>query len=237
MGSPVSLSLEPRTTRWARRTPDTPAGSLGVANAGTVVLNQETLQECPPAKFDARGVLLNAGDAIGEIVNKRGTELFEGYYNNPDAEHERLRHGWVFSGDLAYRDEAGFWYFAGRDDDWLRVDGENIAAAPVERLLSRFPAFAAVAVLGVPDPDVGDEVLAAAELAHGQRFDPEAFRTFLAEQPDLGAKWAPEYLRLVDELPRTATNKVLKRSLRAEADDTLRDAYVRDEHGRYHPPY
>lgn len=217
-----------------RRTPETPSGSLGVAGEGTVVLDPGTLRECPPAKFDADGVLLNGAEAIGEIVHKKGAELFEGYYNNPDAERRRLRHGWIFSGDLAYRDEAGFWYFAGRDDDWLRVNGENIAAAPVERLLSRFPAFAAVAVLGVPDPDVGDQMLAVAELAGGRRFDPEAFRTFLAEQPDLGTKWTPRYLRLVDELPRTATNKVLKRSLRAGAADALRDAYVRDEHGGYH---
>lgn len=75
-----------------------------------------------------------------------------------------------------------------------------------------------------------------AELASGHRFAPEEFGGFLAEQPDLGTKSAPRYVRIVDELPRTATNKVLKRTLRTGAAGTLGDAYVRDEQGRYHPP-
>ena len=203
------------------RTPDTPSGSLGRAPEGTVVLDPETLAECPPARFDAAGVLLNAEEAVGEIVNQTGADLFEGYWNNPEAEAKRLRHGWVWSGDLAYRDEAGFFYFAGRSGDWLRVDGENIATAPIERLLSRFPAFLAVAVLAVPDETVGDAVLAVAELTPGSSFDPEEFAAFLAAQPDLGTKWVPRYLRLVESLPRTPTNKVLKRQLDTALDGVL----------------
>lgn len=199
------------------RTPDTPPGSLGVAPEGTVVMDPETLEECPRARFSEAGQLLNGEEAVGEIVNLTGASLFEGYWNNPDAEAARLRHGWVWSGDLAYRDEQGFFYFAGRSGDWLRVDGENIATAPVERLLARFPAFAAVAVLAVPDEVVGDAVLAVAELVPGASFDPEAFAAFLADQPDLGTKWVPRHLRVVDALPRTATSKVVKR----EVDTTL----------------
>ncbi|WP_121254674.1 AMP-binding protein [Nocardioides ferulae] len=204
------------------RTPDTPPGSLGVAPEGTVVVDPETLAECPPARFDAAGRLLNADEAVGEIVNQTGAGLFEGYWNNPEAGARRLRHGWVWSGDLAYRDADGFFYFAGRSGDWLRVDGENIATAPVERLLARFPAFSGVAVLGVPD-EVGDQVLAVAELAPGAAFDADAFARFLAEQPDLGTKWVPRYLRVVADLPRTATSKVVKRriDLSVDADDVL----------------
>jgi len=215
------------------RTPDTPSGSLGVAPEGTVVVDPETLQECPPARFDEAGRLLNADEAVGEIVNKAGAHLFEGYWNNPEAEQKRLRHGWVWSGDLAYRDADGFFYFAGRAGDWLRVDGENIATAPVERLLGRFPAFSAVAVLAVPDEAVGDQVLAVAELAAGATFDADEFGAFLAAQPDLGTKWAPRYLRTVEALPRTPTSKVLKRQI----DTTVRDGmYVRDGQAlRYRP--
>ena len=75
--------------------------------------------------------------------------------------------GWFWSGDLGYRDEEGFFYFAGRPADWLRVDGENFAAAPVERVLGRFPGAVAVAVYPVPDPRTGDQVMAAMELAPG----------------------------------------------------------------------
>ena len=215
------------------RTPDTPSGSLGVAPEGTVVLDPDTLLECPPAVFDADGVLLNAEEAVGEIVNKTGAALFEGYWRNPDAEAKRLRHGWVWSGDLAYRDEAGFFYFAGRSGDWLRVDGENIATAPIERLLGRFPSFASVAVLAVPDDTVGDAVLAVAELAPGGAFDADAFAAFLDAQPDLGTKWVPRYLRLVDALPRTPTSKVVKRQI-----DTALGADVlarEDSTHRYRP--
>lgn len=195
------------------RTSDTPPGSLGVAPEGTVVLDPETSIECPPARFDAAGRLLNADEAVGEIVNKAGAALFEGYWKNPDAEAKRLRHGWVWSGDLAYRDADGFFYFAGRSGDWLRVDGENIATAPVERLLARFPAFSAVAVVAVPDDSVGDAVLAVAELAPGASFDVTDFGDFLAAQPDLGTKWVPRYLRVVEALPRTPTSKVVKREI------------------------
>ena len=207
------------------RTPDTPAGSLGVAPEGTVVVHPETLTECPPARFDGAGRLLNADEAVGEIVNKLGAALFEGYWNNPGAESERLRHGWVWSGDLAYRDADGFFYFAGRAGDWLRVDGENIATAPVERLLGRFPAFSAVAVLAVPDETVGDAMLAVVEMVPGAAFDEDAFAEFLAAQADLGTKWVPRYLRPVEALPRTPTSKVVKRRIDTglSADVLVRD--------------
>ena len=68
-------------------------------------------------------------------MGRRARSKFEGYYNNPEADAERTRNGWYWSGDLAYRDEEGIFYFAGRTGDWLRVDSENFAAAPVERIL------------------------------------------------------------------------------------------------------
>lgn len=211
------------------RVPGTPPGSLGVAEEGTVVVDPETLEERPRAVFDEHGALLNAEDAIGEIVNKHGAAVFEGYYDNPEATAKRVRHGWSWSGDLAYRDAEGFWYFAGRDSDWLRVDGENLAAAPVERLLSRFEAFADVAVYAVPDEHVGDQMMAAVVLKPGGSFDPAAFASFLDAQPDLGTKWAPRYIRLIGELPRTATSKVVKRPLRDEAWRTADPLYRRED--------
>ncbi|MES9536189.1 AMP-binding protein [Actinomadura sp. NPDC000600] len=216
------------------RVPGTPPGSLGVAEAGTVVMDPGTLRECPRAEFDANGVLLNADEAIGEIVDTMGAAKFEGYYNNPEATARRVRNGWTWSGDLAYRDADGYWYFAGRDDDWLRVDGENFAAAPVERLLARFEPFTDVAVYAVPDDRVGDQAMAAVTLAPGQAFDPSAFTAFLDAQPDLGTKWTPRYIRIVTELPRTPTNKVVKRTLRAEGRDTQDPVYEHRD-GTYEP--
>jgi fatty-acyl-CoA synthase len=200
-----------------QRTPDTPAGALGRAPEGTVVLDQATGAECPPARFDDQGRLLNAEEAIGELVSKAGGAGFEGYWHNNEAETARLKEGWYWTGDLAYRDDAGFFYFAGRDHDWLRVDGENFASAPIERILQRHPDIVLASVYAVPDPVVGDQVMAAVQLRPGlDGLDAAGFLEFLLAQRDLGTKWAPRFVRMSAELPATATNKVLKRSLRAE---------------------
>jgi fatty-acyl-CoA synthase len=127
--------------------------------------------------------------------------------------------GVYHSGDLAYRDEAGYAYFAGRLGDWMRVDGENLGTAPIERVLLRHPDVAEVAVYPVPDPAVGDQVMAALVLGPGAEFEPDKFRAFLAEQPDLGPKQWPSYARISTGLPGTVTFKVLKRQLSAEGVD------------------
>jgi fatty-acyl-CoA synthase len=191
-----------------------PQGSLGRGFPGVAIYNPDTLTECPPARFDEDGALINAGEAIGELVNTTGAGLFAGYYNDPEATDERLRHGMFWSGDLAYRDEEGWIYFAGRSGDWLRVDGENMATAPIERILQRLAAINHVAVYAVPDEQVGDQVMAAIVLQDNADLTPEEFGEFLAAQPDLSPKAWPRYVWLTDRLPTTATNKILKRELR-----------------------
>ncbi|GIU86646.1 MAG: acyl-CoA synthetase [Acidimicrobiia bacterium] len=199
------------------RPPDAPPGCLGVPNQGTAkVLDPETGQECPPARFDEHGRFLNPDEAIGEIVNTEGPGAFEGYYNNEEANAERLRGGMYWTGDLGYRDEQGWFYFAGRNSEWLRVDGENFAAAPVENVLARHPDVVLAAVYAVPSVEVGDEVMAALHVRDGATVDMAGFAEFLAAQPDLSPKWVPRYVRIARELPSTATQKVLKRVLRRE---------------------
>ena len=203
-----------------------PRGALGRALYGEdlAVVDPVTGSECARAVFDAAGRLVNGAEAIGELVGRNVAERFEGYYNNPEADAERLRGGWYWTGDLGYRDGDGWLYFAGRSSDWLRVDGENFAAAPVESVLARFPGIVMVAVYPVPDPRTGDAVMVALELAPGTVFDPEAFGAFLSAQRDLGTKWAPRFVRVVDSMPLTATNKVHKGPLRAagwDADDPV----------------
>lgn len=197
-----------------QRVPDMPPGSLGRPLDGVKVLDPVTATETPDARFGPDGELLNAEDATGELVNTAGAGAFAGYYKDPGAEAERMRGGMYWSGDLAYRDADGFVYFAGRTADWLRVDGENLAAAPIERILLRHPAVSEAAVYAVPDPSVGDQVMAA--LVSVGDLDPQGLEDFLREQPDLSPKGWPRYVRVVDALPRTATNKVLKRTLSSE---------------------
>ncbi len=198
-----------------------PKGALGkpVGGADLAVISPETGEECPPAQIDTEGRLLNAGAAIGEIVNRSGRGSFEGYYRRDDAEQERLRRGWYWTGDLGYVDGDGFFYFAGRTGDWLRVDSENFAAGPVEAIISRHPDLAVAAVYPVPDTasGAGDQVMVALETVPGKTFDPEAFALWLTAQTDLGPKWLPRYVRVSPSLPQTATGKVTKVGLRAEA--------------------
>ena len=214
------------------RVPETPKGALGRADPATRVLDPETGKECPVAEFDAQGRLLNAEQAIGELVNTGGKALFEGYYKNETADAQRMRDGMYWTGDLAYRDADGFLYFAGRDFEWLRVDGENFAAAPVERILARYPGVVLAAVYAVPDEEVGDQVMAALQLTDPARFDPAPFDAFLAEQSDLGTKWSPRYVRLCRELPLTQTSKVQKRTLRAERWECADPVYFRPANGQ-----
>ncbi len=195
------------------RTPETPPNAMGPLPEGVAVLHQQTGEPAAVARFDEEGRLLNAAEAVGEMVNTRGAGAFLGYYGDEEAETERMRGGMYRSGDLAYVDELGFAYFAGRTSDWLRVDGENLATAPIERLILRHPDVAQVAVYGVPNPDSGDDVMTSLVLREGAEFDPEEFAAFLAAQPDLGTKWTPRYVRVTSELPLTQTNKVLKRVL------------------------
>ena len=204
-----------------RRTPESPADSIGRPSEATIrIVDPDTLRECPPARVTADGRLANPDEAIGEIVNTAGLDRFEGYYRNPEAERERSRNGWFWTGDLAYRDADGWFYFAGRSSDRLRVDSENFGAAPIERILYRHPRVIGAAVYPVPDPDGGDAVMAALELDPGEAFDPSDFERFLDAQADLGSKWAPRFVRIVDELPLTGTNKVRKVALRDERWDT-----------------
>jgi fatty-acyl-CoA synthase len=198
-----------------RKLPDTPRGALGRPPEGMPVAIWDTDgKECPRARFDAHGRLLNAEEAIGEIVGLEAATAFEGYYNNPSAEADRVVGSAYRTGDLGYRDTEDWFWFAGRSADWLRVDSENFAAAPLETILSRWEPVVMAAVYPVPDVQTGDQVMAALELS--APFDPTAFGRFLQEQPDLGTKWAPRYVRIVAAMPLTGSNKVDKNPIRRE---------------------
>jgi fatty-acyl-CoA synthase len=198
-----------------RKLPDTPRGALGRPPEGMpVAIWDETGEECPRARFDSRGALLNADEAIGEIVGLQAAAAFEGYYKNPEAEAQRVTGSTYRTGDLGYRDTDDWFWFAGRSADWLRVDSENFAAAPLETILGRWEPVVMVAVYPVPDAQTGDQVMAGLELS--QPFDPEAFGAFLRAQPDLGTKWAPRYVRVIEAMPLTGSNKVDKNPLRKE---------------------
>lgn len=200
------------------RTPETPPDALGPLPDGVAVWQPGTIRECPRARLGADGSVLNADEAIGELVNTAGTGGFSGYYKDPDADAARSDGGVYRTGDLAFVDEAGYVHFAGRTGDWMRVGGENLGVAPIERALLRHPDVAEAAVYGLPDR-VGDQVAAALVFVPGAEPDLDAVAAFLRTQPDLSPRQYPRRWRIVDELPRTPSFKVLRRALVADGVD------------------
>jgi fatty-acyl-CoA synthase len=194
------------------RTDDCPPASVGRLTPGVKVVDDAGV-ELARARFDERGRLVDPEACVGEIVNTSGVGPFEGYYNNPGATKRATRNGWYWTGDLGYVDGDGFLYFAGRSADWIRVDGENFPAAPIEATLSRHPDIAMVAVYGVPDAAAGDQVMATVLLRGGAAFDPAAFARWLDDQADLGPKWRPRYVRIAAAMPTSPTNKIMVRTL------------------------
>jgi fatty-acyl-CoA synthase len=201
-----------------RRDPSMPSGALGRAPDDTIaVYDPDTGEESPRARFDADGRLANTEDAVGELVNTTPGDGFEGYYRNEEARASKVRGGIYWSGDLAYRDDDGWFYFAGRSNEWLRVDGENFAAAPVERIVLRHPEVRSAAVYAVPDDPVGDRVMVAVEVDDVDAFEIERFDEFVLAQRDLGPKWVPRFVRRDAELPKLASMKIDKTRLRRDA--------------------
>ena len=149
------------------RTGQRPPSSIGRLRQGIMVVDEEGTRR-PAAVFDADGRLTNADRCVGEIVNTLGVGPFEGYYRNEEAMRRTTRNGWYWSGDLGYVDDDGWVYFAGRTSDWLRVDGENFPATPIEAIIGRHPDLLLASVYGVPEPDSGDQVMCALVLREGE---------------------------------------------------------------------
>jgi len=189
-----------------------PRTSVGRLRQGIKIVDPDG-NELPRARFDDDGRLVNAEECVGEMVNVEGQGPFEGYYRNEEAMAATTRNGWYWSGDLGYVDENDWVYFAGRTSDWLRVDGENFPAAPIEAIVARHPDVMLASVYGVPDVDAGDQIMVALVLRDGTPFDPAGFAAWLDAQPELSPKWRPRYVRVTRALPTTPTNKVLTRTL------------------------
>ncbi|MFG2086802.1 MULTISPECIES: AMP-binding protein [unclassified Spirillospora] len=199
------------------RDPAAPPTAFGrPAYDGVRIVNPETRETCALAVLDRHGRVTNAEAAVGEIVDVHGAAKFEGYYKNPDADAERVRHGWYWTGDLGYIDGDGFLYFAGRSGDWIRVDSENISALLTQNVVRRHPKIVDAVAFGVPDPHSGDQVMAAIEIPADVAFEDLDFPAFLAGQDDLGTKGAPRFVRVSHALPTTGSGKLKKKELQLD---------------------
>ena len=149
------------------RGPDTPAGSLGRPTGDVVVLDPDTLLSAPRAVRCLRSPRQRRPGRRRDRDRRTVRVASRATTPTPRPTPSAPWNGWYWTGDLAYRDEAGFFYFAGRRGDWMRVDSENLTAGPIERVLNRFDDVATVAVYSVPDPRSGDQVMAALEMLPG----------------------------------------------------------------------
>lgn len=227
------------------REPGDPLDSVGVCPEKVQILNPEG-KECPPAEFDADGRMINADEAIGEIVNTIGLGMFDSYYNNPEATDSKTRDGMYWSGDLGHieigekdGEPTRFLYFDGRTDDWIRCNGENFPAEPIEKLVELYHPVSMAAVYGVPCHHGDDEVMCAVVKRADAEFDPAAFHKFLEDLRDMQDLWMPRYVRILQNPPLTETNKLIKKRLQKEQvnPSAISDPlYVRDtERGTYFP--
>lgn len=159
-----------------------------------------------------------AAGKIGEILQrpKEPYSTMLGYYGLPEKTAEAWKDLWLHTGDLAYRDEEGYYYFAGRVKEAIRRRGENISPESIEREVNLHPAVLESAAVPVPS-EFGmageNEIMAAVVLKEGQQLKPEELIAFL--EPRLPYFMVPRYIKFVDDLPRTATDKVQRTALQA----------------------
>ncbi len=150
----------------------------------------------------------------GEIIASLDSdEAFAGYWKRPDADASALRDGWYFTGDMGYLDDAGDLFVSGRVDDMIISGGENIHPVEVEEVLARHPEVRDVAVVGEPDDKWGERVVAFV-VARGAGLAASALDRYCLESPDLANFKRPRRIVFVEEIPKTASGKILRRLLR-----------------------
>jgi long-chain acyl-CoA synthetase len=157
--------------------------------------------------------------AEGEVgeVTIRGHNIMKGYWQRPEATAEAMRGGWFHSGDMARTDEDGYFYIVDRKKDLIIRGGYNVFPREVEEVLYEHPKIREAAVVGIPHPELGEEVGAAVVVHEGEQLLPEEVGGFVKER--LAAYKYPRLVWFVDELPKGPTGKILKREIeRPEAE-------------------
>jgi long-chain acyl-CoA synthetase len=153
-----------------------------------------------------------ADGEIGEIVI-RGENVMKGYWNQPDATADAMRGGWFHTGDLARRDEDGFYFIVDRKKDMINRSGFNVYPREVEEILYGHPAVAEAAVFGVPDAMSGEEIAALVTLKEGASATEVELRNYVKEL--IAAYKYPRIIRF-GPIPKGPTGKILKREIKFE---------------------
>jgi long-chain acyl-CoA synthetase len=150
---------------------------------------------------------------LGEIV-MRGENILKGYYKDPEATRAAFRNGWFHTRDIGYRNGDGFFYIVDRKSDMIIRGGENIYPREIDEVLYQHPDISAAATIGIPDSLYGEEVAASVVLKEGANASPEELIAFCRER--LADYKCPKTIRLLKEIPKGPTGKLLKRELAKE---------------------
>ncbi len=178
------------------------AGSIGVPVKDVFVsIRNETGEE------------LRQGET-GEVC-VRGGNVMVGYWNKPEETALALRDGWLYTGDIGHMDADGFFYITDRKKDMLLVNGINVYPREIEELIYQFPGVREAAVIGRPDPRRGEQPVAYVSMDEGVALDEHALIQFL--KPRLADYKVPRRIVTIPNLPRNASGKVLKTTLRGMA--------------------
>jgi acetyl-CoA synthetase len=202
----------------------TETGAIMVANYASMDVRPGSMGRPMPGieaaileRREDGGVDVLEPGATGELGLAPGwPSMFRGYLNDDERYRKCFAGGWYLSGDLARRDADGYFWFVGRADDVIKSSGHLISPFEVESALVAHPAVAQAAVIGVPDPMMGQSVKAFVELKRGHEDDPQLARQLMAHaRKRLGAAMAPREIVVVKSLPRTRSGKIMRRLLKA----------------------
>jgi long-chain acyl-CoA synthetase len=227
-GSPSADELQ-RMIRETFPNVSTTSNAYGLtetSSVATVISGQDALERPtsvgPPVPTVRVKIVDPAGEEVGPHetgeVCITGPILMAGYWNRPEATAEAIdADGWLHTGDLGHLDEDGFLYITDRKKDMIIRGGENIYCVEIEQRLVGHPDIADAAIIGVPHPELGEEVKAVVQLEEGAVLTEAEVRQWVAD--GLAAFKVPTYVELWhDKLPRNASGKLLKNVLRGEGE-------------------
>jgi acetyl-CoA synthetase len=230
----VGEPLNPEVVIWAQRVFTVPVldnwwqtetGGIMIANYVSLPVRPGSMGKPLPGveagiieRTDTGAVRpLRGPDATGELALRPGwPSMFRGYYHDDERYARCFADGWYLTGDLARRDSDGYFWFVGRADDVIKSAGHLIGPFEVESALMEHPLVAEAAVIGKPDPTLGEVVKAFVVVRSGAEIGAGLARDLLAfARERLGAQLAPRELVFLNDLPRTRSGKVMRRLLKA----------------------
>jgi len=194
------LSEAPVATHCNPMTGVNKTGSIGLPLPGV---------ECRIINLDDGVTVLKQGE-VGELVLK-GPQVMKGYHNMPTETKNALRDGWLFTGDIAYMDEEGYFFIVDRKKELIKPGGFQVWPREVEEVIQQNPKVREVGVAGIPDASSGEAVKAWVVLKDGQTATAEEIRAWCKEK--LAGYKVPKQVEFMQELPKTTVGKILRREL------------------------